>query len=64
MEYRGKTYTIVQGIGPNSWKWKVRLDEKTVKSGEAPSRDGARADVVWVVDKALAPKKVKLKPPE
>src|SRR5258708_4706638 len=46
MEYRGKTYTIVQGIGPNSWKWKVRLDEKTVKSGEAPSRDGARADVV------------------
>jgi hypothetical protein len=64
MEYRGKSYTIIQGIGPNSWKWKVRLDEKTVKSGEAPSRDGARANVVWAVDKALAPKKVKLKPPE
>jgi hypothetical protein len=64
MEYRGKSYTIVQGIGPNSWKWKVRLDEKTVKSGDATSRDAARANVVWVVDKALAPKKVKLKPPE
>jgi hypothetical protein len=64
MEYRGKSYTIVQGIGPNSWKWKVRLDEKTVKSGDATSRDAARANVVWVVDKALAAKKVKLKPPE
>jgi hypothetical protein len=35
MEYRGKQYTIVQGVGPNLWKWTVRLDEKTVKSGEA-----------------------------
>jgi hypothetical protein len=64
MEYRGKSYTIVQGIGPNSWKWKVHLDEKTVKSGDAPSRDAARANIVWAVDKALAPKKVKLKPPK
>jgi hypothetical protein len=39
-------------------------DEKTVKSGGATSRDAARANVVWAVDKALAPKKVKLKPPE
>jgi hypothetical protein len=64
MEYRGKQYTIVQGAAPHSWKWKVQLDEKTVKSGEAPSRDGARANVVWAVDRALAPKKVALKPPE
>lgn len=21
MEYRGKRFTIVQGIGPDSWKW-------------------------------------------
>jgi hypothetical protein len=41
MEYRGKQYTIVQGIGPNLWKWTVRLDEKTVKSGEATSRPAA-----------------------
>jgi hypothetical protein len=59
MEYRGKSYTIVQGVGPNSWKWTVRLDEKTVKSGEAPSRDAAKTNVVWLVDKALALKKVK-----
>src|SRR3982074_3430658 len=30
MEYRGKHCTIVQGIGPDSWKWTVRLDEKDV----------------------------------
>jgi hypothetical protein len=63
MEYRGKTYTIVQGIESNSWKWTVRLDEKTTKSGEAPSREAARTSVVWFVDRALAVKKVKLKPP-
>jgi hypothetical protein len=28
MEYRGKHYAIVQGIGPLSWKWSVHLDEK------------------------------------
>jgi hypothetical protein len=58
MEYRGKSYTIVQGIGPNSWKWRVHLDEKTVKSGDAATRNAARANVAW------APKKAKLKPPE
>jgi hypothetical protein len=63
MEYRGKEYTIVQGVGPYSWKWKVRLDEKRVKSGEAPTRDAAKARVVWEVDKALAPKQEKPKPP-
>ena len=63
MEYRGKSYTIVQGIGPHSWKWTVQLDEKTVTSGEAPSREAAKNNVVWLVDRELAPKKVKLKPP-
>jgi hypothetical protein len=63
MEYRGKTYRIAQGIEPNSWKWAVHLDEKTVKSGESPSREAARNSVVWFVDRALAVKKVKLKPP-
>jgi hypothetical protein len=61
MEYRDKVYTIVQGIEPGTWKWTVQLDERTVKSGTAPTRDAARTNIVWVVDKALAPKKVKLK---
>jgi hypothetical protein len=54
MEYRGKIYTIVQGVGPHSWKWSVRLDDKTVKSGDAPTRAAAKNSVVWLVDKTLA----------
>jgi hypothetical protein len=64
MEYRGKSYTIVQGIGPESWKWKVHLDEKIFKSGDAPTRKAAIANVIWAVDKALARKKAKRTPPE
>jgi hypothetical protein len=56
MEYRGKSYTIVQGIEPYSWKWTVQLDEKTARSGESPSRDAAKNSVVWLVDRLLAPK--------
>jgi hypothetical protein len=35
MEYRGKQYTIVQGIGPDSWKWKVHLDLAIPENGRA-----------------------------
>ena len=59
MDYRGKHFTIVQGIGPDSWKWRVHLDEKSAKGGEAPSRSAAMSNVVWAVDKALKPKKLK-----
>ena len=57
MEYRGKRYTIVQGLQPKFWKWTVHLDETTVRSGEANSRDAAKNVVIWTIDKALAPKK-------
>jgi len=59
MEYRGKQYAIVQGIGADSWKWTVHLDDKTVKSGHAASRAAARNSVVWLIDRTLKPKKVK-----
>jgi hypothetical protein len=62
MEYRGKQFIIVQGIGPDSWKWTVHLDEKTAKSGEAKTRSSAHNSVVWLIDKALAPKKAQPKP--
>jgi hypothetical protein len=63
MEYRGKHYTIVQGIGPDSWKWSVHLDEKSVKSGESKTRASAKTSAVWLIDKALSPKKVAMIPP-
>jgi hypothetical protein len=57
MEYRGKQYTVVQGIGRDSWRWTVHLDEKTIKSGQATSRTAAMNSVVWLIDKSLKPKK-------
>jgi hypothetical protein len=63
MDYRGKHYTIVRGSGPDPWKWTVRLDDKTVQSGEAKSRAAATNSAVWLIDKALATKKTKLVPP-
>ena len=61
MEYRGKQYTIAQGTRPASWKWKVELHDKSVKSGDAPTLEAARVRVMWIVDQALAHKKLKPK---
>jgi len=47
-------YTIVQGAEASSWRWTVRLDEKTIKSGHAISRDAAMNRVVWLIDKPLS----------
>jgi hypothetical protein len=63
MEYRGKHYTIVQGIGAESWTWTVHLNQKTIKSGKAKTRQAAMTNVVWLVDRALAPKKEPSIPP-
>lgn len=60
MEYRGKRFTIVQGIGAEAWKWAVYLDEKIVKSGEAKTPASAQTNAIWAIDKALAPKRMKL----
>jgi hypothetical protein len=56
MEYRGKRYSIVQGIGGESWTWTVHLNQKTSKSGRAKTRQVALTNVVWLIDRALAPK--------
>jgi hypothetical protein len=54
MEYRGKSYLVIQGTEPNSWKWSVNLDSETTKSGEAKSRGDAVTKVVMLIDQALA----------
>jgi len=64
MEYPGKEFTIRQGVGPGSWKWTVQLDERAVKSGEAPTRAAAVNSVVWVIDKLLKVRKAKLVAPD
>ncbi len=47
-------YTLVQGVGPDSWKWSVRLDGKRLKSGDAKTRAAAMTSVVWAIDRVLA----------
>jgi hypothetical protein len=61
MEYRGKRYTVVQGTEAASWKWTVHLDEHTVRSGRAPTRETAKAKAILAIDKAR--KKPKPTPP-
>ncbi len=56
MQYRGKHYIVVQGIGPDCWKWTVELDDHTSRSGEARTRGLAISAVVLLVDKLLARK--------
>jgi hypothetical protein len=55
MEYRGKRYSIVQGIGAESWTWTVHLDQ-TTKMGKAKTRQVAVTKVVRLIEGALAPK--------
>ena len=42
----------------------VHLDEKTAKSGIAPTRAAATVRVIWLVDNALAPKRKPVAPPD
>jgi hypothetical protein len=56
MEYRGKRYTLSKASVPDSWRWTVHLDEKTVKSGQASSRDAAMDSVIWLIERGLRPK--------
>jgi hypothetical protein len=57
MEYRGKHYNIVQGTQPGSWKWTVELHDRSVKSGESPTREAARVRAMWIIDQARAKKR-------
>jgi hypothetical protein len=38
---RGNHYTIVQGIGPDLWKWKVHF-RQSVKSRDTTTREAPR----------------------
>ena len=57
MKYRGKSYSILQSVEPDTWKWTVDLDDQNAKSGTAKTRAAAMTSVVMLVDKALARRK-------
>jgi hypothetical protein len=62
MLYREKQYSVVQGID-GGWKWSIELGDGRRKSGSAHSRPEAIRVAQQEIDRALAPKKVKLVPP-
>ena len=62
MEYRGNKYNVVQSIQRGIWKWSASF-EGLVVMGQASSRAEAVAAAEKAIDRALAPKKVRLIPP-
>lgn len=63
MKYRGVEYTVVQGIGRHLWKWGIALDGKAV-TGQAATKAEAVAEAERAIDRALAPKRLKLIRPD
>jgi hypothetical protein len=55
VEYRGKQYSVVQGLD-SSWKWSFELDGHT-KSGNAPNRQAAIKFAEKKIDRALPRKR-------
>jgi hypothetical protein len=63
MEYQGKQYSVVQGLD-GMWKWSVEgLVGQTKSSKEVNHAAGVKA-ARRAIDKALAPKKQRLRRPE
>jgi hypothetical protein len=63
MKYRGIEYSVVQGIGRHVWKWSVSLDTSVSVGGRTATKPEAVAEAERAIDRALAPKKLRLVPP-
>jgi hypothetical protein len=63
VRYRDVDYTIVQGLGRQLWKWAVTVNDVALK-GQAATKSEAVADVERAIDRALAPKKLRLLRPD
>jgi hypothetical protein len=62
MKYRDIEYTVVQGLGRQLWKWSVSVADVVIR-GQAATKSEAVAEAERAIDRALAPKKLKLVPP-
>ena len=59
MKYRDAEYTVVQGLGRQLWKWGLAIEGRAL-TGQAATKAEAVAEAERAIDKALAPKKLKL----
>ena len=62
MEYRDIEYTVVHGIRRNLWKWSASVAEVVIR-GQAATKSEAVAEAERAIDRALAPKKLRLVSP-
>jgi hypothetical protein len=63
LKYRDFEYTIVQGIRRQLWKWGFAHEGKAL-TGQAATKAAAVAEAERAIDRALAPRKLKLVRPE
>jgi hypothetical protein len=60
MEYRNKTYVVVRSRTSAGWDWAVDVDARTVRGGQAVSKEAAIQAAERLIDRVLAPRKQKL----
>ena len=63
MKYRDIEYTVVQGVERGVWKWTASV-AGVVIMGQAGIKSKAVAAAKKVIDRALAPKKMRGAPPK
>jgi len=63
MKHRDVEFTVIQGLGRQLWKWSVWLGHFHLQ-GQAATKAEAFAEAERAIDRALAPKKLKLIRPE
>ena len=61
MRYRDIEYTVVQGIERGVWKWSASVAGAVIM-GQAATKSEAVAAAEKAIDRALAPKKLRLVP--
>jgi hypothetical protein len=60
MEYRNKYYVVVRSRTSAGWDWAVDVDARTVRGGQAASKQAAIKAAERLIDKVLEPRKQKL----
>jgi hypothetical protein len=63
MKYRDVQYAIVQSIDRGVWKWSASVADVVIMGREAIKSEAVTA-AERAIDRALAPKKIRLVPPQ
>jgi hypothetical protein len=59
MRYRDIEYSLVQGLGRHLWKWSASVADVVI-TGQAATKSEAVREAERAIDRALAPKKLRL----